>query len=71
RTPEALAAFERIFAMDDSFLDAYNNAGLCYLKMNRPALARRMWERALSIDPFYRPARENLSRLIRGDRRSP
>lgn len=42
---------------------AYNNLGLIYIRRGEREEARRMWRKALDLDPDYHPARENLRRL--------
>jgi len=42
---------------------AWNNLGAVYLLLDRPEAARRAFRRALSIDPDYAPARQNLRLL--------
>lgn len=40
-----------------------NNIGICYAQKNNLTLAKQHWEKALSIDQFYKPARDNLKKL--------
>ncbi|WP_162146742.1 fused MFS/spermidine synthase [Chitinivibrio alkaliphilus] len=62
---EALDAYERTLAVDESHVSAWNNAGVILEQMGEYERARSYYRQAISTEPGYRDARVNLSRLQR------
>lgn len=61
---EAIDEFRKVLEINPGNAEAYYNLGLIYENRNRPDDAKEMYEKALSIDPDYRLAREHLNKLI-------
>jgi regulator of sirC expression with transglutaminase-like and TPR domain len=61
--PRAATAFTRSLRLYPTDVWALNNRGVAYRKLGKPEKARRDFEEALSIDPGFEQARENLEGL--------
>jgi tetratricopeptide (TPR) repeat protein len=61
---KALEYFEKSIAIDPEYLDAYNNEGLVYVKLNSFEMAEKTFEKAISRNPNYLPALQNLGALM-------
>lgn len=68
--PEAVDAFERILTLDDAHKESYNNLANIALERGNLDVAEQLYRAALSIDPDYCIALENLALVYRrrGDR---
>jgi tetratricopeptide (TPR) repeat protein len=62
RPDDALEAYLKALEVRPDFADACNNAGTIYARKGDFIEARRLWEKALSIDPAH-AAGDNLRRL--------
>src|SRR5699024_493288 len=60
---EAAELYEQALAQVSS-ANLYYNAGLAALKLNDPGKARLQWERALTLEPRHRQARQRLNQLL-------
>ena len=60
---QALAECREAISLDDSIADAHNLLGVLLEKLGRAAEAVPAYEKALSIEPGFSEARENLSGL--------
>jgi Flp pilus assembly protein TadD len=61
---EAIAELEKVLAINPGNAEAYYNLGLIYENRNQMEQARDMYEKALTIEPSYKLAREHLNKLI-------
>lgn len=61
---EAVGELQKILEINSWNAEAYYNLGLIYENKNLKEDARRMYEKALSIDSDYKLAREHLNKLI-------
>ena len=61
---EAIELYDKAIALEPGLPEPHNNKGLQYLKIGDESGARRSFEEALRVDPDYRPAAENLERLL-------
>ena len=59
---EARAHYEEALRLDPARPEPWNALGLNALYRGEDAAARACWERALALDPGYRPAQHNLAR---------
>ena len=66
RDKEALASFQRVIAMKSDYPPAFVGAGEVYAKQDGPANARRMFQRALELDPKCADAMNQLGLLAAG-----
>ncbi|MBF0569956.1 MAG: tetratricopeptide repeat protein, partial [Candidatus Omnitrophica bacterium] len=55
--------FQLAVAADPRNVQALNNLGMFYFQAQRTGLARLFFERALKVDPLFRPAWENLKKV--------
>ncbi len=60
---QALLALLRCLKRDPNHIEAHLNLGTIFAQLGCRRLARIEWERCLSIDPSYAPARTNLAQL--------
>jgi len=60
---EALAYFEHAISLDIKNIQAYNNLGVTYTRMEKWDEARRIWEKALAINPGDKEIKSNLIKL--------
>lgn len=67
RQDRAIAAFERVLALDSRTPHVHYNLGLIYLERNDPERAADYFRRALETDPTDRDAQHWLDRIARGD----
>lgn len=61
---EAIEELQKILEINPGNAEAYYNIGLIYENKNQKEDARKMYEKALSIDSDYKLAREHLNKLI-------
>ncbi len=60
---EALACFEHAISLDIRYVQAYNNLGATYTRMREWDKARKIWEKALVINPGNKEVKNNLMKL--------
>jgi Flp pilus assembly protein TadD len=63
RHQDALDSFQRVIAVRSEYSPAFLGAGEAYVKLNDSANARRMFERALNLDPKSADAMNHLGLL--------
>lgn len=63
RSADAVTHYEAALRLKPDDTDALNGLAILYAQAGRFETARTQWQKALAIDPNYRPARENLRRL--------
>ena len=51
--------------MNPSYVAAYHNKAITYAKMGKLRLAVAEWEKALKLNPYYRPAQVNIEKARR------
>jgi Flp pilus assembly protein TadD len=68
RLPEALGHFRRAVALAPASASAHSDRGGALAQAGRRAEAITALQRALELDPAFGPARDNLARLIQGQR---
>ncbi|MCL2799024.1 MAG: tetratricopeptide repeat protein [Endomicrobia bacterium] len=61
---EAVAEFKKVLELNTNNAEAYYNIGLINETSNNTDEAKKMYSKALSINPDYKTAREKLNRLI-------
>lgn len=61
---EAINELNKVLEINPGNSEAYYNLGLIYENKNQYEKAREMYEKALSIDPDYKLAREHLNKLV-------
>lgn len=66
---EAAFRFERARDLDSSYAEAFNNLAIVYEQLGRLAEARRMYERALVLDPADPSIKDNYRRFVEIDDR--
>lgn len=71
RSVEAVAAYERVFALDPLHAGAYNNLGILFLEEWLLEDARVCFERALEADPLHAEALNNLGNVDLREQRFP
>ena len=59
----AVASLERAVKLDPDDKESLSRLGVAYARTGRLDEARRSWEQALTIDPQFEAARQNLERL--------
>jgi tetratricopeptide (TPR) repeat protein len=65
RTADAVRHGEEAVRLKPDYLEAYNGLAIIYAQQGRFEQARSWWEKALSVDPNYQTARQNLDLLDR------
>ena len=61
---EAVSEFKKVLELNKNNAEAYYNIGLINETSNNVDEAKKMYSKALSIDPDYKTAREKLNKLI-------
>lgn len=61
---EAVGELKKVLEINPGNAEAYYNLGLIYENKNQVEEARKMYEKALSIDNNYKLAREHMDKLI-------
>ncbi len=62
---EAILAFARAFALDETWTEAAIRIGLCELQRDKPARAVEAFRAALAVDPGHGDARRHLAEALR------
>lgn len=69
REAEAVRHGEEAVRLKPDYLDAYNGLAIIFAQQGRWDEAKTSWEKALSVDPNYQTARQNLDLLERMKKR--
>jgi tetratricopeptide (TPR) repeat protein len=67
----AIVLFQQVLAIDPKHVQSYGNMALAYSGLGQNKIALECIKKALSIDPYYKPARNNaliISQLCEGER---
>ena len=65
RIADAVRHGEEAVRLKPDYLEGYNGLAIIYAQQGRFEQAKSCWEKALSIDPTYQTARQNLDLLDR------
>jgi len=63
RGAEAIAAYDKVIALDPKMASAYNNLAVEYEKQKKLDKAKELYQKALKVDPTNSEATRNLKRL--------
>ncbi|OGW63606.1 MAG: hypothetical protein A2V83_09610 [Nitrospirae bacterium RBG_16_64_22] len=61
---EAIKVLQKALSLDPRCVKAYYTLGVIHESKNEPDRAREMYEKALSIQPDFKPARDHFDRLV-------
>ena len=61
---KAIAGFQKVLAQNENHVQSYGNLGICYAVLEKKQEALRAFDKALSIDPEYKPALDNKMILL-------